>query len=110
MQRCWYRTTARTCNGWDIQQSNGQHEDTIQYNETGLENESFTRVAKKIAEKRELLDQSIVTNWILKKISFVLLKSAPLCLRGSRSIRRNVNFVGDNTEVAYEVAQIQDIV
>ena len=48
----------------------------------------YNRLAKKTAEKPEL-HQSIVTNWIQTKISFLLLKLV-LCLRGSRSISRNV--------------------
>ena len=51
----------------------------------------YNRLAKKIAEKREL-HQSVVINWIRTKISFALLKSALLCLRGSRSISRNACF------------------
>ena len=69
----------------------------------------YNRLAKKIAEKREL-HQSIVTNWIRTKISFALLKSALLCLRGSRSISRNTCFLGDNIEAAHEVAIIENIV
>ena len=65
----------------------------------------YKRLAKKIAEIREL-HQSIVTNWTRTKISFVLLKSPLLCLRGSRSINRNVCFVGDNIEAVHEVAKI----
>ena len=65
----------------------------------------YNKLAKKIAEKREL-HQSIVTNWIRTKISFALLKSALLCLSGSTSISRNVCFAGDNIEVAHEVAKI----
>ena len=65
----------------------------------------YNRLAKKIAEKREL-HQSIVTNWIRTKISFTLLKSALLCLRGSRIISRNVRFLGDNIAAALEVAKI----
>ena len=58
-----------------------------------------------ILEKREL-HQSVVTNWIRTKISFALLKSALLCLLGSRSISRNMCFVGVNIETAHEVAKI----
>ena len=64
----------------------------------------YNRLAKKIAKKREL-HQSIVAIWTGTKISFALLKSALLCLRGSRSLSRSVCFVGDNTEVAHEVAK-----
>ena len=62
-------------------------------------------MAKKIAEKPEL-HQSIATDWIPTKISFALLKSTLLCFRGSRSISRNVCFIGDNIEAAHEVAKI----
>ena len=65
----------------------------------------YNRLAKKIAEKREL-HQSMVINWIRTKTSFALLNSALLWLRGSRSISRNVCFVGDKTEAAHEVAKI----
>ena len=65
----------------------------------------YNKLAKKIAVKREL-HQSIVTTLIRTKIFFSLLKSALLCLRGSRSISRNVCFVGDNIEVRHKVAKI----
>ena len=39
-------------------------------------------------------------------MSFELLKSVLLCLRGLRSISRNVCFEGDNIEAAHEVAKI----
>ena len=65
----------------------------------------YNRLAKKIAEKREL-HPPVVTNWIRTKISFALLKSALLCLRGSTSISRNMCFVGDNIEAANEIAKI----
>ena len=64
----------------------------------------YNRLAKKIAKNREL-HQSIITIWMGTKISFALLKSTLLCLRGSRSLSRSVCFVGDNTEVAHEVAK-----
>ena len=55
--------------------------------EMGRECSAFhNTLVKKIAEKRQL-HQSIVTNWIRTKISFALLKSTVICLRGSRSIR-----------------------
>ena len=69
----------------------------------------YNRLAKKIAEKREL-HQSIVINWIRTKTYFALLKSALPWLRGSRSISRNVCFVGEKIEAAHEVAKILNIV
>ena len=69
----------------------------------------YKRQAKKIAQKREL-HQSIVTNYIQTKIYFALFKSALLCLRGLKSLSRNLSFVGDNIEVEQKVAKIQNIV
>ena len=65
----------------------------------------YNRLTKKIAEKQELY-QSTVTNWIQTKISFALLKSALLCLHGSRSPSSKVCFVGNNIAVAHQVAKI----
>ena len=76
------------------------------YGSMGRESRTFyNRLAKKIAEKREL-HQLIVTNWIRIKIYFTyILKSALLYLRGSRSISRNACLVGDNTGAAHEVGK-----
>ena len=65
----------------------------------------YKRLAKKIAQKREL-HQPIVTNYIQTKIYFALFKSALLCLRGLKSLSRNLSFVGDNIEVEQKVAKI----
>ena len=56
------------------------------------------------------LHQPIVTNYIRTKIYFALFKSALLCLRGLRSLSRNLSFVGDNIEVEQKVTKIQNIV
>ena len=56
------------------------------YGSMGRECRTFyNRLGKKIPEKQEL-HQSIVTNWIVTKISFALLKSALLCLRGAKDL------------------------
>ena len=65
----------------------------------------YKRLAKKIVEKREV-HKSFVTNWIQTKVSFALLTLALPCLRGSRSLSRNMYFVGDNIEVAHKVSKI----
>ena len=65
----------------------------------------YNRLAKQIAEKREL-HQSIVTNWIRTKISSALLKSALLYLRESSSISRNVCFIVDSIEAGQKVGKI----
>ena len=64
----------------------------------------YNRLAKQIAEKREL-HQSIVTNWIRTKISSALLKSARY-LRESSSISRNMCFIVDSIEAGQKVAKI----
>ena len=65
----------------------------------------YKRLAKKIVEKREV-HKLIVTNWIQTEVSFTLLTFALPCLRGSRSLSRNMYFVGDNIEVAHKVSKI----
>ena len=47
----------------------------------------LSELAALIAHKRDL-QYGMVTNWLRTKISFTLTKSAVLCLRGSRSIKR----------------------
>ena len=52
-------------------------------------NAFFKNVAMKLAEKRE--DQvGVITKWIRTKISFSLLRSSLLCIRGSRSHKLTV--------------------
>ena len=60
----------------------------IPYGGSSRETERFISVlASSIAEKRKLAG-SITTNWLRSKISFALLRSAILCVRGSRSLRK----------------------
>ena len=44
-------------------------------------------LGNKLAEKLDS-DTSIVTNWLRTKLSFSLIRSAVLCIRGSRTLRR----------------------
>jgi hypothetical protein len=46
----------------------------------------YSRLAELIADKRKD-HKSLVTSWIRCKLSFSLLRSAILCIRGSRSLR-----------------------
>ena len=51
----------------------------------GAESQLFyKRLANLISEKRAV-EPSLVVNWIRTKLSFMLLRSSLLCLRGSRS-------------------------
>ena len=68
----------------------------------------YNRLAKKIAEKQKLISQLSQIEYELT--GFALLKSVLLCLRGARSISRNVCFVGDNKKVAHELIKIWNIV
>ena len=47
----------------------------------------YQRLSNMIADKRNITE-SIATNFVRTRISFSLLRSALLCLRGSRSLRR----------------------
>ena len=49
-------------------------------------NKSYSRIAEKLAEKRDE-SYSVIMSWIRRKISFLLMKSIIMCIRGSRSIK-----------------------
>ena len=51
----------------------------------------YARLSEKLAEKRNQ-PYSIVASWVRRKITFSLMKSLCICLRGSRSLR-DVNAV-----------------
>ena len=65
----------------------------------------YSKLAQRIPGKKDL-NQSITTNWMRTKLSFALLKSALLCIRGSRRISRNICLVDDDIKIAYETARI----
>ena len=76
------------------------------YGGMGREGRTFyDRLADILAEKRKV-KKSITTNWIRTKISFALLKTCLLCLRGSRSINRNVTNVGVDMMMSNELSTI----
>ena len=55
----------------------------------GIECRSFvSKFSELLAIKRDLLKSS-VTSWVRTKISFALIRSMLICLRGSRSIKSN---------------------
>ena len=55
-------------------------------------------LASLIAEKRKI-SNSITTYWIRSKLSFALLRSAILCVRGSRSLRKKYDVDAGNIEI-----------
>ena len=51
----------------------------------------YKRLAQMIPEKRSI-DCSIATNFVRTKISFSLLRSTLMCVRGSRSFKRDFDY------------------
>ena len=73
---------------------------------SGREAEKYISVlSTKIAEKRDL-PVSSVTNWIRTKLSFALLRSAILCIRGSRNRRTKVEVDTANIELVEAICRI----
>ena len=48
----------------------------------------YNRLSDKLSEKRNM-DQSITKSWVRTKLSFSLLKTTLLCIRGSRSVKKS---------------------
>ena len=60
----------------------------------------FSRLAESLAEKRNE-DYSVTMSWIRIKISFSMMKSILMCVRGSRSVRNeehNMNELASYSE------------
>ena len=61
------------------------------YGGTGREAERFmTEKAQKLAERKNMTSNTII-HWLRSKLSFNLLKSAVMCLRGSRRSKSDLN-------------------
>ena len=59
----------------------------------GIEAQRFyKRLAEMLAEKRSI-EMSSAVNWIRAKLSFILVKTALLCIRGSRSVRSSFEHI-----------------
>ena len=50
---------------------------------------------------RKQVEHSMVIHWLRAKLSFNLLRSAVLCLRGSRTIKQEVNYDVNSIEILY---------
>ena len=73
----------------------------------GREAERFLSVlAKRISDKRDI-EQSVVTNWIRSVLSFALLRSAILCVRGSRNRKRKFDIDPGNIEICQNSNEIK---
>ena len=80
---------------------------TSAYGGYGRETSKFLSVLiDKVAEKHDM-HTSIVANYIRTKLSFEIVRSQVLCIRGSRTLRRSVVDVGD-VELVQHVARIRE--
>ena len=66
----------------------------------------YQRLSEMIADKRDIAP-SVATTFVRTKISFSLLRSTLLCLRGSRSIRRNIDMDVD-ISLTNSLSEIRD--
>ena len=73
----------------------------------GREAERFlTELAQKLSEKKKM-DNSIVIHWLRAKLSFDLLRSAVLCVRGSRTTKHELNTDFSGAEIANVIGKIK---
>ena len=63
----------------------------------------YARLVELLSDKPKE-SKSLTVNWLRIKVCFGLLKSCLLCLRGSRSVNRNIIKIDDNMMVANELA------
>ena len=76
------------------------------YGGTSRETEHFiTTLSSKISEKRNVA-HSVVTNWLRTKLSFSVLRSAILSVRGSRNTKRRISVDIDDIEISNEMSKI----
>ena len=77
------------------------------YGGSGREAERFlTELALKLSEKKQM-DYSIVIHWLRAKLSFNLLRSAVLCVRGSRITKHELNTDFSAAEIANVIGKIK---
>jgi len=58
----------------------------------------ISRLSSLIAIKHDV-DKSIVTNWLRTKLSFALIRSLLLCIRGSRTTKQTIVTSSNNIEL-----------
>ena len=63
----------------------------------------YSRLADLLAEKKKI-SKSIISSWIRTKLCYALQKSLLLCLRGSRSLNRNISNFEHDIEVAHAIS------
>ena len=79
---------------------------TSAYGGYGRETSRFiSMLVQKVAERHDM-DTSLVANYIRTKLSFEMVRSQILCIRGSRTLRKSCLDIGD-VEVVQHVAGIR---
>ena len=77
------------------------------YGGNGREAERFLKeLAQKLSDKKQM-DSSIVIHWLRGKLCFILLRSAVLCVRGSRTIKHELNTDFSGAEIANVIGNIK---
>ena len=77
------------------------------YGGNGREAERFlTELAQNLSDKKQM-DYSIVIHWLRGKLCFNLLRSAVLCVRGSRTIKHELNTDFRGEEIANVIENIK---
>ena len=77
------------------------------YGGQGRETNRFLSIlAEKLSSKKEISYGETVA-WLRTKVSFCLLRSAILCVRGSRSVRKVLAVDTDNIELACSEGRIE---
>ena len=66
----------------------------------------IAELALKLSEKKQL-EYIMVMHWLRAKLSFILLRSAVLCLRGSRTIKKQVGCDIGNIEILNAIRRIE---
>ena len=75
--------------------------------ENGIEAERFlTELVLKLSEKKQI-DYSIAISWQREKLSFNLLRSAVLCVRGSRTTKHELNSDFSGVEIGNVIGTIK---
>ena len=72
----------------------------------GILKKHLSELAQKLSDKKQM-DYSIVIHWLRAKLSFNLLRSAVLCVRGSRTIKHELNTDLSGAEIANVIGKIK---
>ena len=78
----------------------------IYYGGNSKETERFLAERALKLSGRKQVEHSMVMHWLRAKLSFNLLRSAVLCLRGSRTMKQEVNYDINNIEILNEIGRI----